>query len=524
MIKLIRNLSQGRNSLKVASIILIITLFLSNVLGVLRNYFISHNLPVQSTDIYYAAFRIPDLVLNLMILGAVSSALMPVFNGYLQKDDKKGAWHVANSIITLALIILTSSIVILFFLMPYIIHLIVPHFGPEETRQTIKIARILLLSPLLFGISYLFSGILNSFQRFFAPAVAPLIYNASIIVGAGVLAPLFPLGDSRQIILLASSVIFGAFLHMLIQLPAMRHVGFHFHWIADYKNKAVRQIGKLMIPRTIGLGSNQIMFTVFTALASATRGHISYFSYANDIQTMPSVVFGLSFATAVFPSLSTAFHQEDDSKFTYYLSKTMKLVIALLIPLSALFILLRVGIVQALLGFSLHDSKVTADTLALFSISLVFSGLIPLLARAFFAMENTVTPTIISVISSISSIVVAYLLRSHGAPGLALAFSFGSILNASLLYVTLRRKYKGINERKLILFTLKVVLMVIIMSLVVQAFKGATSDWFNVKDTRLGMFAQVIICGGVGAVLYIMMAQIFKVQEVQALWRRGGKN
>lgn len=523
MINRIKNMSRGENSLKSASIILIITLFLSNALGVLRNYLLTKNLPIESLDIYYAAFRLPDLVLNLMILGAISSALMPVFNGYLQKDDKNRAWYVANSIITLALIILTIAIVVLFFLMPIMIHLIVPHFSPAEQRQTVEIARVLLLSPLLFGISYLYTGILNSFKRFFAPAVAPLIYNTSIIIGIGFLTPMFPRGDQKQLIILAISVITGAFLHMFIQLPAMKHVGFKFKWIADYKDKSVRQVGKLMIPRTIGLGANQFMFTVFTALASAKQGNVAYFTLANDIQTMPSVVFGLSFASAVFPTLSTAFHKEDTQKFSYYTLKTMRIIIAMLIPISVLIILLRVGLVQALLGFSFHDAKITANTLALFSISLVFSGLIPLLARCFFAMENTVTPTIISVIASASSMLFAVLLKSYGAPGLALAFSGGSILNATMLYFMLRRKHQLLGSRELLLFTIKVMFITLIMGYVVQEFKGLTASWFDIQS-RGGMLSQVILCGLIGSSLYISLAYLFKIKEVQNIWKRGAKN
>lgn len=523
MIKRLKKLTHGENGLKAASIILIITLFLSNVMGFLRDYFISRNLPVGSSDIYYAAFRLPDLVLNLMILGAVSSALMPVFNGYLQKNDKTRAWHVANSVITIALILLTSAIIILFFLMPFLIHLIVPDFSIDGRQQTVTIARILLLSPLLFGISYLFTGILNSFKRFFAAAVAPLIYNTSIILGAAFLAPLFPRGDHRQVIVLAGSVILGAFLHMMIQLPSMKHVGFRYRWIADFKDKAVRQIGKLMIPRTLALGANQIMFTAFTALASAKIGALSYFTWANNVQTMPSVVFGLSFATAIFPSLSTAYHTEDEEKFSYYIKRVMRIVIAILIPVTALLILLRVGIMHAILASSLHDVKITANTLAWFSVSLVFSGLVPLLARCFFAMENTVTPTIISVMVSVCSILFAYFLRGMGAPGLAIAFSGGSFLNATILYVWLKRRYTIISGTELFWFSLKVIFATLIMSIIVQLFKGWTSDWFDVVR-KVGVFEQVICCGVVGVGIYIGLAYLFKIKEVEQIWKRGVKD
>ncbi len=524
MIKILKKVIRNPSGFRSASIILILTTLLSNLLGALRNYFLTRNIPVDSLDVYYASFRLPDLILNLMILGAISSALMPVINQHLEKEEKKEAWHVINSVISLAIVVLFLAAIILFILMPYLTNLIVPDFELAKQNYTTFISRILLLSPLIFGVSYIINGTLNSFHRFFASAISPIVYNLAIIFGVAILSPMFARGDPKQVLVIAFSVVIGALLHLTVQLPSMKHLGYKFCWSLDYKHQSVRKIGKLMIPRSIGLGTNQLMYIFFTALASAQVGSVSYFSLANDIQTMPTVVFGLSFASAIYPALTGAFNQENDKKFSQYITKTSKIIITLMIPVSVLFILLNVGIIQALLGFGLHDAYFTGRTLTLFSVSLVFSGLAPLLARGFFAMHNTRTPTIVSIISTVLSICFALIFKSYGAPGLAFSFSLGSIFNATILYTLLKKKNPDMDEDDIITTFFKVLLISAIMAVVVQLLKGFTSNWFDVVHSRVGVFAQVIICAGVGASLFISLAYIFKIKEVESLWKRGAKN
>lgn len=539
MIKIIRNIAHSPNSLRGAAGLLIVTLFLSNILGVVRNYFLTRYLPIQSLDIYYAAFRLPDLVFNLLILGAIASAFIPVFTGYLANKDEDSAWHIANSVLTLAISTLAIALIALYFLMPLIIHLVVPNFTDIEQRETIRIARIFLLSPLFFGVSYVLGGILNSSQRFFAYSIAPLVYNLSIISAAALLAPLFPRGDSRQLTVVAVGVVFGAFLHMLIQVPSVRHMGMRFRWIFDYRHQAVRRIGKLMIPRTIGLGANQLMLVVFTALASAIPGAVSYFNLANDIQTMPTVVFGTSFATAIFPALSAAASRQDDINFSNYLTRTVNIIIALLIPFTVGIILLRVGIVQMLLGFNLSHVINTANTLAMFSLSLIASGLIPLFSRAFYAKQDTRTPMIASVIAIIISIAVALLspiisdtLISlgiargailRGAPGLAFGFSVGVFFNAVYLYLVLRRRYSIFNLRSILRLSFKVIFASIVMGLVIYFMSHLFTNWFDVQNSRIGVFSQVIVSSLFGIIAYLGLSRTLGIKEVRALWRRDVK-
>ena len=189
MVKLLSKYLSGKNTLTVASLILIVTLFFSNILGVVRDHYLTQKIPTDTLSIYYAAFRVPDLLFNILILGAISAAFIPVFAGLINKNQEKEAWKVANSVINMAIIVLIVLSIILVFLMPIIAPLIVPGFNNEEQLLMVKLARIMLVSPIFFGISYIFGGMLNSFKRFLIYSLAPLIYNTTIILGTLFLVP-----------------------------------------------------------------------------------------------------------------------------------------------------------------------------------------------------------------------------------------------------------------------------------------------------------------------------------------------
>jgi len=310
--KRVLNLFTKENSVRGASIILMITLALSNILGLFCDRFLAKNISTFNLDIYYASFRIPDLVFNFLILGAITSAFIPIFSDYITSKNLKEGYRLTNTLINMAALFLILCAIILYFLMPFLMPLVVPSFKGYRLEEAIRYSRLLMLTPIFFSCSYILGGVLNSFQRFFAYSLAPLIYNASIIFGAAVLAPRY------GTIYIIYSVIGGSVLHLLVQLPSAIKLGFRFQSVLDWRDKSIHKIFKLMVPRTIGMGVNQIMLVVYTAIASSLAvGSISAFSLSNNIQTMPSVVFGTSFATAVFAKLKTKKSQRDKKNFYF---------------------------------------------------------------------------------------------------------------------------------------------------------------------------------------------------------------
>jgi putative peptidoglycan lipid II flippase len=515
--KRIFSLFNKENSVRGASVILIITLALSNLLGFLRDHFLTQNIATAHLDVYNASFRIPDLILNLLIIGAIFSAFIPIFSDFLAKDQEKDGFEVANTLINLSFLVIIVAATIFYFLIPTIL----PHimkFDPERMSEAITYSRILIFTPIFFSISYILGGMLNCYKRFFFYSLAPLIYNLSIIFGAAFLAPTYGLKA------VVYTVVAGSFLHLLIQIPVIIKLGFRYRPIINLKNEAIPKIIKLMIPRTISNGANQLMLFFFTAIASALAvGSISAFSYATNIHTVPVVVLGSSFATAVYPILSLKYSQKKSEEFSLYLNKTIRTIGYLLIPSTIIFILLRAQIVRLILGsgkFDWNDTKVTAMVLGFLSLSILAQGLVPVLSRAYFAMKDTKTPMYISIFTFAISVIIAYpLSASMGVAGLALAYSIGCYINLILLFYYLNITYRGVLDGKLVGSYLKTTFISILMGASVW---GTMHFMANLVDmTRFfGVLTQTIISSAVGLSVFILLGFIFKQEEMKWAFKR----
>lgn len=512
MVEKFKSFVNSKNSVRGASVILVITLTLSNVLGLLRDRFLATYIPTSELDIYFASFRIPDLIFNFLILGAISSAFIPVFCDLKSKKRENEAWDLTNSLINIGVLVLLVLAVLFYFLMPYLTKLVVPSFDFERMLKTVELSRLLMLTPVFFSISYFLSGILNSYNRFLAYSIAPLVYNLSIIVGAVLAGPVWGIKG------IVYFVILGSILHFIIQLPTAKNLGYKYRWIFDFANKNVKKVIKLMIPRTIGLGMNQLMLLIYTAIASAlTSGSIAAFNFANNIQTMPTVVFGTSFATAVFPTLTTSIAEKKIDRYTFYLGRSIRSIAFFLIPISLLFIMLRAQIVRLILGsghFVWDDTRMTALALGYFSISLFFQGLIPILARSFYAMKNTKTPMIISILTVIISVVVGYPLASKmGVAGLALAFSIGSFFNAVALYFVLASNYKEVLDIKILYSLIKIAVIAGISAIIAWFSMHYFAGIFELT-TFLGVLYQTLLTMFIGTAFYFMLAYLLGCEEI----------
>lgn len=511
-------LFNGENSVRSASVILIITLALSNVLGLIRDHLLARYFETSVLDVYFASFRIPDLVFNFLILGAIFSAFVPVFSDYKAKNDLKEGWHIVSTLINISVIALSFCALLVYFLMPHLVYLVVPDFPAEKIMQTVRISRILMLTPIFFSVSYIVSGVLNSYNRFFAYSLAPLFYNLSIIIG------ILVLGKKIGIEGVAYFVVLGSFLHLMIQIPSINKIGFKHKWSFDYKNSAIKKIITLMLPRTIGLGANQILLLAYTSIASyLAAGSISAFNFANNIQTVPTVVFGSSMATAIFPTLTNAISSSENDRYCFYLNKTIRTVSYLLIPISIIIFLLRAQIIRLILGagyFAWADTTATAATLGYFSLSLLPQGLIPLFARAFYAIKDTKTPMYIGLISTAMGILLAYLLTpTYSVAGLAMAFGISSYLNAILLYISLT-KISCYRPDNILPSFAKVILISLVMALVLQFSKHLLDDFVNM-NTFIGVFTQTILSFIFSVFSYLFLSKIFGLEEINWAIKRG---
>lgn len=513
--------STSTNSITSAAALVAVFSLLSRVLGILRDRILAGQFGAgEITDVYYAAFRVPDLLFNLIVLGALSAGFIPVFtklvkNFSLEKKESnknnKEAWDLASNVLNLLLLTLIFLSILGMIFTPQLVNVIVPGFSLELKVLTVKLTRIMFLSPIFLGISSVLGGILQSYKKFLAYSLAPVLYNLGIIFGILYLVPRF--GNSG----LAWGVILGAFLHMAIQIPSAVSSGFKYSFRLDLKSKYLKKIIRMMVPRTLALAISQINLLVITIIASTLMvGSLAIFNFANNLQSFPIGIFGISFAVAAFPVFSRLSNNNKELKNSFL--KTFKQILFFIIPATILFITLRAQIIRVILGtgeFNWQDTILTIETLGFFSLSLFSQATIPLLVRVFYAKEDSKTPFYSALIAMVINIILSiYFSIILGISGLSLAFSIASVLNFVILWIVLSYRLEGLVSRNLIFSIIKMSLAAMAAGGTVQLAKVLVWPYIDMT-TFIGVFTQGLVSGLAGLFVYIVLCYILKVEELK---------
>src|SRR3990167_9412054 len=459
----LKSVTQGAAVLAIAGL-------LADILSLFRDRLLAADFGAsRALDIYYASFRIPDLIYTISLFFAASTALIPVLLKKFSEDNKEAEKFFGN-IFSLFFVGTSFFVVVAYFLMPILVPYFAPGFSGEEQASTINLARILLLSPLLLGLSNLVSSVVQSFLRFYVYAASPLFYNLGIIIGILFLMPKYGLYG------IVWGVILGALMHLAIQLPTVFSLGFSITPRLPRISADVIESLKLSFPRTLGLSLNQIVISVITAMASTMgAGAVSVFNFAANLQSVPLSVIGLSYSVSAFPTMAALYVKNGTKDFLDHFSLALRHIIFWSLPATVLFIVLRAQIVRVVLGagaFSWLDTRLTAAALLLFSISIVAQGLVMLFVRAFYAAGQTYRPLIINVASSLVSIFSALwltnffrgqslfkdwfleVLKVPDVPGggvlaLSAAISLGSLVNVALLAWYFKKNFMSFGGSKL---------------------------------------------------------------------------
>ena len=522
------------HTITLAAIILAASALLADVLGMLRDRLLAAQFGAgRELDIYNAAFRIPDFIF-IILFGSISAAFLPVFSEFRSKNEKD-AWRLTNNLLSLGMVIIACLSVLLFFVMPFLMPLISPGFSSDEQDMAIKLSRLLLFSPIFFGISSFFSGILHYFKKFLLFSFAPVIYNLSIIGGVIFLAP--TLGVWGVVL----GVIFGAFMHMLIQLPGVLKVGFLPRFLFFPLHPGVRETFFLLLPRVPSLMIANLNVIAMTAIATTLSvGSLAIFTFADNLRAVPVGIIGVSFATAVFPNLSQAWAKNEINTFFNILSSVIREVLFLILPLAVLFIVLRAQIVRVILGsgrFDWEDTQLTAAALGLFALGIFAQALIPVFLRAFFAIKDTVTPFVVSIFCVSINIALAlnmaetlkdqqsglFVLFSGSLSlesfsqisvlALPAAFSISAIIQIILLPLAFRIRYGSFFRGEDAAGILKIFLAALACGAV--AFM-ALRPLAIILDLNhfYGIFAQGLIAGLSGGLTYILVSWLLKISEL----------
>jgi len=491
---------------------------ISKILGFFREWLIAKNFGTAGADPIYAAFAIPDFIYGTLILGSLLTAFIPVFIAYRQQNEEE-AWQIARSVLNIIVIVfIILGFVLLIFAGPIIQLLVGDKFGVAAQQESVKLMRIMSMNMLLFAVSNVFAGVLQASKQFLAVSIAPIMNNLGAVFGLLVLTP--SMGAAG----VAWGAVIGAFLHCIIQAVAAYRVGWRFGKTAGYNHPGVRKIGRLLIPRTIGQSLTQIGQLVNVPIATRLGpSNLTIFRRANVLQDFPSSIVGVSLATVAFPTFVELLSAGKKEEFVKHFSQIVRQILFIIIPLTVLFIQLRSQYVRLAFGtegVTWQDTIATAQTLGFFALSFFAQALIPVLARSFYAMQDTVTPVRITMVAVVLDIIGSIVLGTRfGVTGLALSFTISSIINAGWLFIALHRRVGHLDEDTIIISTMKIIGVTMIMAIAVQVIKPVTVSFGFTLEQGIGVLVQGLVGSVVGILVYITMAGLFKLEEASLMTR-----
>ncbi|PJE73579.1 MAG: hypothetical protein COV02_01765 [Candidatus Terrybacteria bacterium CG10_big_fil_rev_8_21_14_0_10_41_10] len=534
--KILRIFNYELGGLHKAALVLAFSSVVSAFLGIFRDRLLASKFGAsESLDIYYAAFKIPDL-LYITLLSLVSvTVLIPIF---LDKNSKsqKEAGRFLNGILTSFLLAVAALSVAAFFATPYFSGLVAPGFGDEANAKLVLVTRVLLLSPLFLGLSNLLSSVVQSYNKFFIYALSPVFYNAGIIFG------IVFFSEKYGLVGVAMGVAFGAFLHLAVQLPTVFKLGFIPIASLKINLKETLMVAKMSLPRTFGLGLNQIALIFITAFASFLgAGSIAVFNLSFNLQSVPLAVIGVSYSVAAFPTLAKYFVRNQKEEFNAHVVAAARQILFWSAPVSALVIVLRAQIVRVILGageFGWRDTRLTAAALAIFAVSVTAQAGILLFTRAFYAAGKTWKPVVINLVSTVFIIIASFFslkffgvfasheavikealrvgdVSSSGVLALPVTFSIGMILNVILLLIIFQKEFGSICQLLAKTF-FQVIFSSFALAVVSYLSLNIFDDIFDI-NTFLGIFSQGVLAAAFGFAAWYLVLKSMKSNELEEI-------
>ena len=512
--------------------------FLSQLLALVRDKLLAYTFGASHIlDLYYAAFRIPDLIFVSIASIVSASVLVPFFIEKTKTGYKEGKDFIDNVFSAFFFSIIVVSVIVFIFA-PSLLKILLPGFAYNSSFVELVLAtRILLLSPIFLVICNFLSSIRQMHKRFLVYALSPLVYNIGVIIGIIFLYPSMGLNG------LVMGVVIGAFLHMGIQIPFIISKGAFPRLHIKIKWNLIKRVFLVSLPRTLALSSNQLASFFLIALASLmAAGSISIFNLALNLQSVPLSIIGVSYSSAIFPTLSRFFVEGKRKGFLDKMIESARHIIFWSIPITILFIVLRAQIVRIIYGaghFDWADTRLTAAALALFIISVVGQSLVLLFIRAYYAEGKTTKPLIINIISSLIIVILGYLftkafytfpmfayfleeiLKVAGQPGtsvlvLPLAYSIGVFINTYLHWHVFEKDYRGFSA------PIMVTLFQTFSAGIIMGYVSFVSlrffNLFFTLDKAIGVFLQGFLAGIVGIFAFVIILVFLKNKEIKEVW------
>ncbi len=510
----------------------------SQILALVRDRILASQFGASNTlDLYYSAFRIPD-ILFVTVASIVSvSVLIPFLIERFEKSDAD-AKEFIDTVFSFFFCFMVVVGLLAYVTVPYFMSKLFPLFVKSGSfPELVRLTRILLLSPVFLGFSNLLASITQINRRFFIYAISPVVYNLGIIFGIVFLYPTFGLSG------LGFGVVIGAFFHFAIQIPFIVSQKMFPVFRFPIKFSFIKKIIFTSLPRTITVSSNELAELFLVSLASFfTVGSISVFNFSFNLQSVPFSIIGVSYSLAAFPTLTKLFSSGEKGEFVEQMINSSRHIIFWSIPISVLFVVLRAQIVRTVLGagrFNWEDTRLTAAALALFTISLVAQNLVTLFVRSYYSQGKTKTPLVMNMFSAICIVVGSYylvqlfnmngffrmfiesILKVSDIPGtvvlmLPLGYSLGVILNLVVHWWGFSSHFPSFS-RPVQRTLFETVAASTIMGYVTYQMLSVFDKVFDV-DTLLGIFSQGLFSGLVGIFAAIILLYLLGSRELREVF------
>jgi putative peptidoglycan lipid II flippase len=434
-------ISSSTRRILISALIVGAGFFVSKVTGILDDLILARTIgPGPELDAYYAAFGLPDLLFTLIAGGALASAFIPIFTGFLTREDRPGAWRLFSAAVNTAFIAAAIGSTVLALFAPWIVSETVGRgFTPEYQQLCANLMRVILIGTVVFSISGVVMSALQANQHFFLPALAPIMYNLGILFGVVVLAPTLGVWGP------AIGVVIGSVLHLLIQVPGL--IKYRAKWTRwlGWRDANLRRVVRLMIPRILGLGAVQLAGVVTISLASTlAAGSVTALNYGWRVMQLPETLIATAIATAAFPTLSEFAARGQIKQLRGTLRTTLLIILGLTIPATIGLLIFGQWAVQVLYGTSPEATQIITWAVYGYAFGMIGHSMLEVTARTFYAQQDTWTPLYVAIGAMGIAIAASFVLRDRwGVGGLALANAIGVTVEVIILLLILRRRWRN---------------------------------------------------------------------------------
>lgn len=471
----------------------------------------------QQLDAYWVAFRIPELVFQLLVIGAMSAAFIPVYSRYREKNEIE-ANRMASAMMNLVLIIfLFLSVLIYFFAEQLNGSITSANFSIKQIHLAASLTRVMLLAQLFFAASNFMTGVIQAHQRFLVPALSPLAYNLGIIIGIVFLTPWFGIYGP------AIGVVIGAFLHLVIQFPLAFNLGFRPTKSLDWRQPGIKEMIRLIPPRALAISADQLeLFASVFFTTALPVGSLTILNLSQRLMNAPTRIFSVPIGQASLPFLSRDAAREHIDEFRETLTRTLNQVLFLAFPASAILLVLRVPLVRLAYGsaaFPWSATLITGRLVAVFALAIFAYGGIHVLARAFYALHDTKTPFFIalgSVFISISLMAISAWMTPLGVLGIGIALCLSTISQFSWLFAVMHFKHHAINFPLLLQSQTKILPASLMMGLFLWGPMRILDTWVFDTTRTMPLIGLTVVVSLIGGIVYLGIARLMHVPELAA--------